>query len=53
MIRQDGKPVSTLGTSYDDLVKLAPRLAERGWHAQLWIESSDLAALQPTLRSSP
>ncbi len=53
MIRQDGKPVSTLGTSYDDLVKLAPRLAERGWHAQLWIESSDLAAAAPELEKLP
>ena len=52
MIRQDGKPVSTLGTSYDDLVKLAPRIAERGWHAQLWIESSDLAAAAAELESS-
>jgi predicted TIM-barrel fold metal-dependent hydrolase len=53
MIRQDGKPVSTLGTSYDDLVKLAPRIAERGWHAQLWIESSDLAAAAPELEKLP
>jgi len=53
MIRQDGKPVSTLGTSYDDLVKLAPRIAERGWHAQLWIESSDLAAAAADLEKLP
>jgi predicted TIM-barrel fold metal-dependent hydrolase len=53
MIRQDGKPVSTLGTSYDDLVKLAPRIAERGWHAQLWIESSDLAAAAAELEKLP
>lgn len=42
MIRQDGKPVSTKGTSFDDFKALAPRLRERGWHAQLWIECSDL-----------
>ncbi len=53
MIRQDGKPVSTLGTSYGDLVQLAPRLAERGWHAQLWIESSDLVANRPELEKLP
>lgn len=53
MIRQDGKPVSTLGTSYDDFVQLAPRLAERGWHAQLWIESSDLAAAAAELEKLP
>lgn len=53
MIRQDGKPVSTLGTSYDDFIELAPRLAERGWHAQLWIESSDLVAAAPELEKLP
>ncbi len=53
MIRQDGKPVSTLGTSYDDLVKLAPRIAERGWHAQLWIESSDLVTMADELEKLP
>lgn len=53
MIRQDGKPVSTLGTSYEDLVALAPRLAERGWHAQLWIESSDLVTAAPELEKLP
>lgn len=53
MIRQDGKPVSTKGTSYDDLLKLAPRVAERGWHAQLWIESSDLAAAAEGLEKLP
>ena len=53
MIRQDGKPVSTLGTSYDDFVKLAPRIAERGWHAQLWIESSDLVQAAPELEKFP
>lgn len=53
MIRQDGKPVSTKGTSYADLLKLAPRIAERGWHAQLWIESSDLAAAAADLEKLP
>lgn len=53
MIRQDGKPVSTLGTSYEDFKSLAPRIAERGWHAQLWIESSDLVAAAPELEEFP
>lgn len=53
MIRQDGKPVSTLGTSYEDFRSLAPRIAERGWHAQLWIESSDLVAAAPELEKFP
>lgn len=53
MIRQDGKPVSTLGTSFDDLVQLAPRIAERGWHAQIWIECSDLEEAAPELEKLP
>ena len=53
MIRQDGKPIYSLGTTYDDLVQLAPRLAERGWHAQLWIESSDLVAASAELEKLP
>lgn len=53
MLRQDGKPVSTLGTSYDELVALAPRIAERGWHAQLWINSSDLMKAAPDLEKLP
>ncbi|OKO74282.1 amidohydrolase, partial [Bradyrhizobium sp. AS23.2] len=38
LLRQDGKPVFHGGMNFNDLVALAPRLAERGWHAQLWIE---------------
>ncbi len=53
MLRQDGKPVSSGGMSYDDLVTLAPRLASRGWHVQLWIETGDLMELAPTLEKLP
>lgn len=53
LIRQDGKVMSNRGTSFDDLRALAPRLAERGWHAQLWVECSDLAALAPELDRLP
>ncbi|MEC9435332.1 MAG: amidohydrolase family protein [Pseudomonadota bacterium] len=53
MIRQDGKPVSTQGTMFEDLVKLAPRIAERGWHAQIWIECSDLAEAAEELEKLP
>ncbi|MFA7580367.1 amidohydrolase [Castellaniella sp.] len=52
MIRQDGKPVSTKGTSFDDLKILAPRLLERGWHAQIWIECSDLEEAAPELEKT-
>jgi 2-pyrone-4,6-dicarboxylate lactonase len=53
LLRQDGKPVSTGGMNLDDLMALAPRLAERGWHAQLWIETGDLDALAPDLEKLP
>lgn len=33
----------------DQLRKLAPRLNELGWHAQLWARCADLAALVPDL----
>lgn len=51
MIRQDGKPVSTKGTSFEDFQSLAPRLKERGWHAQIWIECSDLEEAAPKLEA--
>lgn len=49
LLRQDGRVVSSKGASLDDLKALAPRLAERGWHAQLWVESGDLMALADEL----
>lgn len=53
LLRQDGKPVSSGGMSLEDLQALAPRLAERNWHAQLWIETGDLKELAPILEKLP
>jgi 2-pyrone-4,6-dicarboxylate lactonase len=53
MLRQDGKPVSAGGMDFEGLKAIAPRLAERGWHAQLWIETGDLHELAPTLEKLP
>jgi 2-pyrone-4,6-dicarboxylate lactonase len=53
LLRQDGKKVATGGIDLDDLKALAPRLAERGWHAQLWIETGDLDELAPELEKLP
>ena len=53
MLRQDGKPVSSGGMNFDDLKALAPRLAERGWHAQLWIETGDLDAMAAEIEALP
>jgi predicted TIM-barrel fold metal-dependent hydrolase len=53
LLRQDGKIVSDKGASLDDLRALAPRLAERGWHAQLWVESGDLMAMAEEIERLP
>ncbi len=53
LLRQDGKAVASGGMDLDALLALAPRLAERGWHAQLWIETGDLMELAPTLEKLP
>ena len=53
MLRQDGKPVSAGGMDFEGLKAIAPRLAERGWHAQLWIETGDLNELASTLEELP
>lgn len=53
MLRQDGAPVSGGGTTYEDLRRLAPRLAARGWHAQLWIETGDLDDMASELEQLP
>lgn len=53
LLRQDGKPVSSGGMDYDGLMTIAPRLAERGWHAQLWIETGDLHEMAPALEKLP
>jgi len=53
LLRQDGKALTSRGTGFDDFRALAPRIAERGWHAQLWVECSDLAAAAPELERLP
>lgn len=54
LLYQDGKPVlSGGGMNLDDLKALAPRIAERGWHAQLWIETGDLQQLAPEIEKLP
>lgn len=53
LLRQDGRRVLEGGPNYDDLKALAPRLAARGWHAQLWIESNDLRDIAPELEKLP
>jgi 2-pyrone-4,6-dicarboxylate lactonase len=54
LLRQDGRYVFPgAETGLEDLKSLAPRVAERGWHAQLWIETGDLRELAPELERLP
>ncbi|SDW23571.1 Predicted metal-dependent hydrolase, TIM-barrel fold [Albimonas donghaensis] len=53
MMQLDGKRLYQGGMGLEDLARLAPRLAERGWHAQIWAESGDIVALAPELMRLP
>lgn len=46
----DGHKVYRNGVGLETLESLAPRLRERGWHAQIWVHAPDLPALSPRLR---
>lgn len=50
LYRVDGQAVYRNGVGLDVLEALAPRLAARGWHAQIWIHAPDLVELTPRLR---
>jgi 2-pyrone-4,6-dicarboxylate lactonase len=50
LFRQDGHAVYRNGSGLDALRALAPRLAARGWHAQIWLHASDLPELRPILQ---
>lgn len=49
LLRQGGRQLYTGGAGLETLEALAPRIAERGWHAQIWIEAGDLAEIAPRL----
>ena len=51
LFRRDGQTVYRNGAGLDALRALAPKLAARGWHAQIWIHAPDLVELEPVLRS--
>lgn len=50
LFRMNGHAVYRNGIGLDALEKLAPRIAERGWHVQVWIHAPDLPELSPMLR---
>jgi 2-pyrone-4,6-dicarboxylate lactonase len=51
LFRRDGHAVYRNGSGLEALRSLAPRLAARGLHAQIWIHAPDLPELEPMLRS--
>ena len=46
----NGHAVYRNGVGLEVLEALAPRLAARGWHAQIWVHAPDLPELSPRLR---
>ncbi|MBO1114630.1 amidohydrolase family protein [Bordetella petrii] len=51
LYRLEGKAVYRNGVGLDVLQALAPRLAARGWHAQIWVHAPDLPELMPALKA--
>jgi 2-pyrone-4,6-dicarboxylate lactonase len=51
LFRRDGQAVYRNGAGLEALRALAPKLAARGWHAQIWIHAPDLPELEPLLRA--
>lgn len=49
LFRRDGHAVYRNGVGIEVLEALAPRIADRGWHAQIWIHAPDLPELAPRL----
>lgn len=49
LFKKDGHAVYRNGVGLETLEALAPRLAARGWHAQIWIHAPDLPELAPRL----
>jgi predicted TIM-barrel fold metal-dependent hydrolase len=49
LLQIEGKPMYRNGVGLEVLKKLAPKFAERGWHAQIWAHAPDLPELAPQL----
>lgn len=50
LYKLDGQSVYRNGAGLEVLEQLAPRLAARGWHAQIWIHAPDLPETMPALK---
>ena len=49
LLQIDGKPMYRNGVGLEVLKKLAPKFAERGWHAQIWAHAPDFPELAAQL----
>jgi len=49
LFQRDGHTVYRNGVGIEVLEALAPRIAELGWHAQIWVHAPDLVELAPRL----
>lgn len=51
LLRINGQAMYRNGVGIEVLEKLAPKFADRGWHAQIWAHAPDLPELAPRLLS--
>ena len=51
--RRDGKPYYQNGVGLAELEPLLPRIAELGWHLQLWVDARDLPDMAAALARIP
>jgi len=49
LFKRDGHAVYRNGVGIEALEAIAPRIAARGWHAQIWVHAPDLPELAPRL----
>ena len=51
--RRDGKPYYKNGVRLAEIEPLLPRMADLGWHLELWIDARDLPDMRPALARVP
>jgi len=53
LLRSHGAATFRNGIGFVDLLRIAPRLAARGWHAQIFISAEDIAEIETKLLNLP
>jgi predicted TIM-barrel fold metal-dependent hydrolase len=49
LLRKNGQALYRNGVGLEVLEAIAPKMAARGWHAQIWVHAPDLPELSPRL----